>query len=77
MSTHDPSDLREQLQTYSQFYKRLIQVLVRLREVALKAERELTERKAKLERRLAKARKGKGGLPPDTVRDLEQQLRLL
>lgn len=77
LGTIDLQDLRARARVDSQFYTRLIQSLGRLSEVALKAERDRAERKAKLERQLAKARKGKGGLPPETVSDLEQQLRLL
>jgi hypothetical protein len=78
LADFDPLSLREKLDGDPAQFARIVGALARLSDGGLKYERyraEVAERKAEIERDLAKA--GPGGLTPEAVAEIERKVRLL
>jgi hypothetical protein len=79
LTAFDPSTLNLKLKGNPENYARIVNVLARISDGGLRFERyraEVAERKAKIEQAIKRAREG-GGISPETLDLIEQQIKLL
>ena len=78
LSTFNPSTLKQKLRGNPENYARIVNVLARISDGGLKFERyraEVAERKAKIELAIKRAREG--GITPETLTRIEEEIKLL